>query len=98
MVKHYIEKIGKMEPYCLIKCDGGYYTKYASYEKDILGRPKEFGDRLVDNPSEHCMVEFSTAMAHDDYGKKALERVESLGFKNPHFVTLYKANCRVIFE
>ena len=97
-IKHYIEKIRKKEPFCLIRCEGGYYTKYASYEKNVVGRYKEFGDRLVGDPSKHCMVEFSTSVAYSDYGKEKLKEIEKLGFKNPQFVTLYRADCTIIFE
>lgn len=94
----FIERVNSQKPFCAIKCDGGYYTKYASYAKDKFGRHLEFGDRLVDNPAAHNMPEFSADMAFSDYGKKALQEVEAIGFKNPRFVRLSRAECVVIVK
>ena len=96
--KYYIDKVGKQESFCLIKCDGGYYTKYASYAKDKFNNYLEFGDRLVSDPTEHSMVQFSVGMAYSEYGNETLAELKEKGFINPRFVTLHKAECTVIIE
>jgi hypothetical protein len=82
----------------LIKCNDGYYTEYASKEKDIYGEPKEFGDRLVQNPNEHRMNTFSEYAAFSNYGKEKLKKIEESGFINPRFVKFLRSDCVVLME
>lgn len=94
----YIEKVLNQSPIYFIKCDDGYYTEYASNEKDSFGRHKKFGERLVQRPNEHTMVTFSECMAFSDYGKQTLKKIEDKGFENPRFVKFLRAECIVLVE
>ncbi len=96
----FIESVNEKGHIYLIECEGKYYTRYASNAKDKFGRYMEFGSRLVENPAEHCMVEFSEEMAlhfqEGEYGKEKLNEISEKGFPNPRFVRFIRANCKVL--
>lgn len=93
-----LERVIQQKDIYLIECDGGYYTENASKEKDAFGKHKEFGHRLVQDPSQHTMSHWSYDMAFSDYGKAGLKKIEELGFKNPKFTKFIRAECIVLIK
>lgn len=98
MVEVYFKDFKRTGESYLIKCGEGYYTEHASYEKDQFGKYKEFGARIVLDPSKHCMIEVSESMKDTDYAKSLLKKIEDSGFTSPTFVKFYKGTCSVLVE